>query len=127
MCFNALISNTDDHPRNHAIVAKRRDWKLSPAYDLVPAPPVSLEHRDLAMICGDQGRLANAANLLSQAARFLLRDGEAKSIVDAMKERVKGTWYEIARSVSVSEKDCKRIEGAFAYPGFDLKQVQPVG
>lgn len=127
MCFNALISNTDDHPRNHAIIANRRDWKLSPAYDLVPAPQVSLEHRDLAMICGDQGRLANAANLLSQAARFLLPDGEAKTIVDTIKERVKGTWYEVARSVGVLEKDCERIEGAFAYPGFDLEQVQPVG
>ena len=31
MCFNALISNTDDHPRNHAVIAKARDWKLSPA------------------------------------------------------------------------------------------------
>jgi serine/threonine-protein kinase HipA len=127
MCFNALISNTDDHPRNHAILAKRRDWKLSPAYDLVPTPQVSLEHRDLAMICGDQGRLANATNLLSQAARFLLSDNEAKSIVDAMKERVRGTWYETARAAGVSEKDCARIEGAFDYPGFDLEQVQPVG
>lgn len=126
MCFNALISNTDDHPRNHAVIAKRRDWKLSPAYDLVPAPQVSLEHRDLAMICGDQGRVANASNLLSQAARFLLPDDKAKSLVDAMKERVKGTWYEVARSAGVSEKDCERIEGAFVYPGFDLKQVQPV-
>ena len=79
------------------------------------------------MICGDQGRLANATNLLSQAARFLLPDDAAKSIVDTMKERVKGTWYEVARSVGVSQKDCERIEGAFAYPGFDLKQVQPVG
>jgi serine/threonine-protein kinase HipA len=127
MGFNALISNTDDHPRNHAIIAKHRDWKLSPAYDLVPTAQVSLERRDLAMICGDQGRLANATNLLSQAARFLLSSDEAKSIVDAMKERVKGRWYEVARSVGVSEKDCERLQGAFAYPGFDLEQVQPIG
>src|SRR5215470_9748537 len=127
MCFNALISNTDDHPRNHAIMAKGRDWNLSPAYDLVPTPQVSLERRDLAMICGDQGRIANATNLLSQAARFLLAHNEAKSVVDAMKDRVKGTWYEIARSVGVSEKDCERVEPAFSYPGFDLEQVQPVG
>jgi serine/threonine-protein kinase HipA len=25
MCFNALITNTDDHPRNHALIAKVRD------------------------------------------------------------------------------------------------------
>ena len=42
MCFNALISNTDDHPRNHAVVAMNTDWKLSPAYDLTPVTPVSM-------------------------------------------------------------------------------------
>jgi hypothetical protein len=25
----------------------------------------------------------------------------------------------------VSDKDCERIAGAFAYPGFDLERVQP--
>jgi serine/threonine-protein kinase HipA len=56
MCFNALISNTEDHPRNHALMAMNVDWKLSPAYDLTPTPHVSEERRDLAMICGDAGR-----------------------------------------------------------------------
>jgi serine/threonine-protein kinase HipA len=126
MCFNALISNTDDHPRNHAVLAKARDWKLSPAYDLTPMPQVSLEHRDLAMICGDQGRFANAKNLLSQSARFLLSSDDATRLVAEMKDRVKGTWYDVARSVGVSERDCERISGAFAYPGFDLDRVEPV-
>jgi serine/threonine-protein kinase HipA len=124
MCFNALISNTDDHPRNHAIFAKGLDWKLSPAYDLTPTPLISRERRDLAMICGNQGRFANARNLLSESARFLLADDEAKHIVDAMRDRVNGTWYETARAVGVSEKDCERIAGAFVYPGFDLHEVQ---
>jgi serine/threonine-protein kinase HipA len=127
MCFNALISNTDDHPRNHAVIAKNRDWKLSPAYDLTPMPHVSQERRDLALVCGDEGRLASAKNLLSQSARFLLANDEAKQIVTAMKKRVKATWYEVARKAGVSEKDCERIAGAFVYPGFDLQNVQPVG
>jgi serine/threonine-protein kinase HipA len=126
MCFNALISNTDDHPRNHALLAKERDWKLSPAYDLTPMPHVSLEHRDLAMICGDGGRFANANNLLSQSARFLLSDDNAKGIIADMRDRVRSTWYEVTRSVGVSEKDCERISGAFAYPGFDFNHVRPV-
>jgi serine/threonine-protein kinase HipA len=127
MCFNALISNTDDHPRNHATIAKAREWKLSPAYDLTPTPQVALERRNLAMICGDQGRAASAKNLLSQSARFLLSDLDASGIVATMKDRVKGTWYEVARRIGLSEKDCERIAGAFAYPGFDLEHVQPVG
>ena len=69
MCFNALISNGDDHPRNHAVIAMEKDWKLSPAYDLTPAPQISIEHRDLALACGDMGRYAHAENLLSQSAR----------------------------------------------------------
>ncbi|MEY2395494.1 MAG: serine/threonine-protein kinase HipA [Acidobacteriaceae bacterium] len=127
MCFNALISNTDDHPRNHAVIAKERDWKLSPAFDLTPTPHVSLEYRDLALICGDEGRFANAKNLLSQSARFLLPSEEANSIITVMRDRVRGTWYDVSRSVGVSEKDCERISAAFAYPGFDLDHIQPVG
>jgi serine/threonine-protein kinase HipA len=126
MCFNALISNTDDHPRNQAVIATGHDWRLSPAYDLMPMPQVSLERRDLAMMCGDQGRFANARNLLSQSARFLVSDDDARAIVAAMKDRVKDTWYETARRVGVSEKDCERIAGAFAYPGFDLERIEPL-
>ena len=53
MCFNGLISNTDDHPRNHAIIAKDKLWRLSPAYDLTPALHISLKRRDLTLTCGD--------------------------------------------------------------------------
>jgi len=74
MCFNALITNIDDHPRNHAVIAKDKNWKLSPAYDLTPAPVIAEKRRDLAMECGDMGRYANARNILSQHARFLLEE-----------------------------------------------------
>jgi serine/threonine-protein kinase HipA len=43
-----------------------------------------------------------------------------------MRDRVRDTWYEVARGVGVSEKDCERIAGAFAYPGFDLDGVRAV-
>lgn len=122
MCFNALISNVDDHPRNHAVMAQAADWKLSPAYDLTPAVPVSTERRDLAMACGDAGRFANAANLLSQSARFLLEATQARAMVDAMEAQVRGTWYATARAAGVSERDCARIAPAFAYPGFRWPQ-----
>ncbi len=120
MCFNALISNTDDHPRNHAVIAMENDWKLSPAYDLVPGMPISLERRDLALECGDMGRYAHADNLLSQCARFLLERDEAKAIVDMMEQTVKERWYDIARREGVSEKDCETISTAFAHEGFRL-------
>ena len=120
MVFNALISNTDDHPRNHAAIAMGADWNLSPAYDLTPSIPLSLERRDLAMTCGDFGRYANAQNMLSQCARFHLKTDEAAAIIDAMEKTIKASWYEIARREGVTETDCSTISGAFAYPGFRL-------
>lgn len=120
MCFNALISNTDDHPRNHAIIARESDWRLSPAYDLTPTTPVSIERRDLALICGDMGRYAHADNLLSQSARFLMERDEAESIISEMEDCVANTWHEVARSEGASEQDCALIEHAFAYAGFRL-------
>jgi serine/threonine-protein kinase HipA len=118
MCFNALISNTDDHPRNHAIVAHDRAWKLSPAYDLTPKNWISLDRRDLAMACGDAGRYANAANLRSQGQRFLLPAAEAEVIVNDMATTIGSAWHDIARSEGVSAADCEQIKGAFVYPGF---------
>ncbi len=120
MCFNALISNIDDHPRNHALIAKAKDWKLSPAFDLTPSPVVSEERRDLAMDCGDTGRYANAKNIRSQHARFLLETTEAEKIVTDMHSQVGKTWYNTVRSCGVSEKDAETISRAFAYPGFSL-------
>jgi len=39
LVFNILISNTDDHLRNHGFLyAGREGWRLSPAYDLNPIP-----------------------------------------------------------------------------------------
>ena len=125
MCFNALISNVDDHPRNHAAIAKDAAWKLSPAYDLTPAVPISIERRDLAMACGDAGRLASAENLLSQRARFLLDADEARGIVDAMEAQVRASWYATARAAGVSERDCEKIAGAFAYEGFRQGSSKP--
>jgi len=118
MCFSALISNLDDHPRNHALIAMDHDWKLSPAYDLTPSPVVSQDHRDLAMSCGDLGHFANAKNLLTQRSRFLLDENEARAIVSEMTEQVRSTWYSLARSEGVSEKDAETISGAFVYEGF---------
>lgn len=118
MCFNALISNTDDHPRNHAILAWKRGWRLSPAFDLTPSTPVGVERRDLALVCGDAGRWANAGNLRSQHARFLLGRADAEAILDEVEDRVIRRWHDVARASGVSQADCSRIAPAFAYAGF---------
>jgi serine/threonine-protein kinase HipA len=118
MCFNAAVSNLDDHPRNHAIVAKGRDWQLSPAFDLTPTPVIAMERRDLAMACGDRGRYANQKNILSQHARFLLNEENATTILNNIVETVRNSWRPVMQESGVSKIDCKMIESAFLYKGF---------
>lgn len=111
------LFNLDDHPRNHAVIAKDEHWKLSPAYDLTPAPVIGRDRRDLAMECGDLGRYANAKNLLSQHARFLLDKLDLEAILQDMTVKV-GKWYDVVRACGVSERDAETIRAAFLYPGF---------
>ena len=123
MCFNAAVSNLDDHPRNHAILAKGRQWRLSPAFDLAPSPVVALDRRDLAMTCGRFGRYANRTNLLSAHGRFLLEMPEATAIFERVARTVSEQWRAQMRHAGVSERDCEAIRSAFVYEGLFHENV----
>ncbi len=118
MCFNALVSNLDDHPRNHAILAKNTHWRLSPAYDLTPTLTIALQNRNLAMACGLHGRMANKENLLSGHARFLLNEEKANFIIDDMINIIRSEWDSCLHRAGVSHQDCKTIRGSYIYEGF---------
>ena len=111
MVFNAAVTNNDDHPRNHALVRRLKGWRLSPAYDLVPAPVVSLERRDLALTVGNYGRTASIYNLLSQAGRFGLSAEQARGEIDRLVEVVR-QWRESFFSCGVSARDIDYIAPA---------------
>jgi serine/threonine-protein kinase HipA len=117
ICFNAATSNIDDHPRNHAIIAKGRGWRLSPAFDLTPTPTIAIERRDLAMACGRFGRYANKHNLLSDHGRFLLGRDEAEALFTRITKTIKESWRATMRRAGVSDADCETIKSAFVYDG----------
>ena len=118
LCFNAAVSNTDDHPRNHALLARGSSWQLSPAYDLTPGAMRTETERLLAMACGSDGsRWANRSVILSGGGRFLLSAQEAAAIVDHVCAVVASQWRRCYRQAGVSEQDCERLAGAFVYEG----------
>jgi serine/threonine-protein kinase HipA len=121
MTFNAAVTNNDDHPRNHALLRRQGGWRLSPAYDLVPAPVVSLERRDLALTVGDFGRTASIYNLLSQCGRFGLSAEEARKEIDRVVAVVRG-WREQFFASGVSAKDVDYIASAFLPECFFFEQ-----
>jgi serine/threonine-protein kinase HipA len=124
MVFNAVISNNDDHPRNHAVVAASRDWRLAPAYDLTPAPQTSQE-RSLALVCGLSGRAACRENLVSAAPRFGLTREQAATVVDEIRGVVGRFWHTEVRAQGGSERDCSRISSAFLHEGFEYPVARP--
>ncbi|MEX2572492.1 MAG: HipA domain-containing protein [Gemmatimonadota bacterium] len=117
--FNALISNNDDHPRNHAMVAAGPDWRLAPAYDLTPNPQHGTMERDLALAAGRFGRAARRDNLLSGAAKFGLTSDQASAIIDEIASVVSTAWRLEVLKWGGSEQDCEAIAPAFGYAGFD--------
>ena len=127
ICFNAAVSNLDDHPRNHALLANGRPWRLSPAYDLTPSPVMSRERRDLAMACGRFGRYANRTNLLSGHGRFLLDHTTAAAVFDGIASTVRARWHAEMRHVGVSARDCTAIRPAFLYDGLFYENVACAG
>lgn len=81
MCFNALVGNDDDHPKNHAIIWREKCWRLAPMYDVVPgldgsSPP------NLSMAVGRLGRMISRENLLSHCAHFALTPRQATDHLD---------------------------------------------
>ncbi|MDE2652388.1 MAG: HipA domain-containing protein [Gemmatimonadota bacterium] len=115
ICFSIVVSNLDDYPRNHALVAPGSHWRLSPAYDLMPVPATGREQRNLAMICGPVGRTASRANALGAAHRFLLEHDEAVAVFDRIAETVRATWRSTMLECGVSRRDCDTISSAFVH------------
>lgn len=117
--FNALISNDDDHPRNHAVVAAGEDWRLAPAYDLVPNPQLGKQERSLALVCGHYGRLACRENLVSAAPRFGLTPEDAGPVIDRIADVIGRHWRTEVFAHGGTSMDCALIEPAFLHAGFE--------
>lgn len=122
MVFNAAVTNNDDHPRNHALLHRQKGWRLSPAYDLVPSPVVSLERRDLALSIGDHGRTASIYNLISQAGRFGLSVADARAEINRLVDVVRH-WRESFFACGVSAKDIDHVAPAFLPEGFFFESL----
>jgi len=107
MLFNALIGNTDDHARNHACLYsfQQQTWRLSPAYDVLPIN--SSKQHSLGL--GEQGRIANVENLLSQSVRFGLKNFKAKRMLSQVQELV-AEWPGYFRQHGVSDGDIATLE-----------------
>ena len=126
MVFNAMVTNNDDHPRNHALLQMNGKWRLSPAYDIVPVPLLSQERRDLALEVGAHGRTAALYNLLSRPQVFGLTREAALAEIHRMRQVVMG-WRQVFQRHGVARADMEAVAPAFLPASFDrMEPPQPV-
>lgn len=116
VAFNILVSNNDDHLRNHAFVwePRAKGWRLSPLYDVVPTPQLAAQ-RQLHLSVGPRGRLATLDNLLESHGRYGLLVRDAARIIDRVASCVR-EWRTRFEALGVSAAQCDRVASAFRRP-----------
>lgn len=115
MVYNILVSNDDDHLRNHGFVWEPRmaGWRLSPLYDVLPRPSHASE-RYLHLGIGPQGRLATLDNALAAHERFTLSRTTACALM-AEVWRVVRQWRVYFEGFGVPAAEIEKIAPAFRH------------
>lgn len=95
IAFNGVIGNRDDHPRNHGLLCEGGTWRLSPAFDLVPAFHPT-EHLGLALpfivVDGQRSSAVTAQRLIQAAPTFGVPTEEAYRELKTMLDTVQAEW-----------------------------------
>jgi serine/threonine-protein kinase HipA len=111
--FTILISNTDDHLRNHGFLrTSTAGWSLSPAFDLNPNPQGGA--KQLATAIDESNAEASLATALNVAGLFRLSEADAHQIVHEL-STVTARWQEVARAMGLATPELQRLAPAFEH------------
>jgi serine/threonine-protein kinase HipA len=112
--FNVLISNTDDHLRNHGFLYEGSDgWRLSPAYDLNPVP-TDVKPRILTTAINEDDGTASLSLVMDVAKYFELDPAKAREIAKQVGKAVSKWRIEAARH-GISKSEVDRMASAFEH------------
>lgn len=108
--FNVLVSNTDDHAKNHGFLLRppSTQFRLAPAFDLVPS---YRETQTQALGVGPRGRESSWENVLASAEAFNLSLPEGNAIADEVRTAVAG-WEAHYREHGVGDGDIRLLARA---------------
>ncbi len=113
VAFGILISNTDDHLRNHGFLhAGGTAWNLSPAFDLNPDPRPGSKHLRTAIDGTDTA--ASARLLMSVAPLFRLNERAAASVLGEVLTATR-RWRAAAGAYDVPQTEIDRMAWAFEH------------
>lgn len=119
--FTVMISNTDDHLRNHGFLYERhKGWILSPAYDVNPTP-VEVKARMLSTSINFDDPTASIDLALSVIDDFRIKKTRANEIVKEVALAV-SQWRNVAAQFGISKKEMDRMASAFEHE--DLEKAR---
>lgn len=122
--FSVLISNTDDHLRNHGFLYAGPDgWRLAPAYDVNPVP-TDIQPRVLTTAIDLDDGTASLDLALQVAEYFELTAADAQEIAGEVGQAV-ADWRNTAAAVGLSPAEINRMASAFEHE--DLKAALVFG
>lgn len=112
LIFTILVSNKDDHLKNHGFLyVGAGHWRLSPMFDVNPAPDRN-PHLETAILEG--GAHDRSIALALEACEFFeLTEAEARNLIRAIAQRISDGWRETLRQVGVSGALARDYEPAF--------------
>jgi serine/threonine-protein kinase HipA len=107
--FNVLVSNTDDHLRNHGfILMPGNGWRLSEAYDMNPVP----RSQGLKLNISEADNALDLGLVRSVAPYFRV----SATVADEIIERCRGVvrqWPKIAAKLGISAREQEHMAAAF--------------
>jgi len=107
--FNMLVSNSDDHLRNHGfILTPGRGWRLSEAYDMNPVPGSA----GLALNVSDADNALDLELARSVAPYFRVSRARANQLI-LESQAVVRQWPKVAKSLRIPAREQQRLASAF--------------
>jgi serine/threonine-protein kinase HipA len=107
--FNMLVSNTDDHLRNHGfILVPGKGWRLSEAYDMNPVA----DAHGLKLNVSEADNALDLDLARSVSHFFRLKKDEADEII-ANFQMVISQWATVAAGLNISRREQDRMASAF--------------
>jgi len=113
IAFSILISNTDDHLRNHGFLRNNSaGWTLSPAFDLNPDPSPGPKHLSTAVDLDDT--TASVDMLMSVAEHFRLDENDARRVLGDVSDAT-SQWRAAAEEAGLDRAAIERMAPAFEH------------
>ena len=119
MAFSVLVSNGDDHLRNHGVVwSPAGRFRLSPAFDINPSPPSrDRTAHDTTLRAGGTSTM-DFASVWAAAGDFLWKESDVRAAVRQMVQAV-STWTEEAQKARIPKAEVERWSRAFRHEDFE--------